>query len=235
MSAEYPNEGSALRNVFGSEVSLAEISGDVQGISPKPGYSRFGLPEHKPTHSMHTQNHFHHKESHSRRNRGLWWRAGLISVLGGIYTLLLQYHIDLNISTEGVAFFAGGCAVALAIGVLYPTVDAWLGQRPNMASRSSVMQALGALLGLVYGAAHLDHTVPFWSLANLFLWFVLDKTWQGFVIAAVLCLALAKLISPWVNSAESWQEYLLRPATSIFCMCIVIGCVGRRLLTSPPE
>lgn len=232
MTAEYP-EGSALQNVFGSEVSLAEISGDVRSFSPKPGYSRFGLPEHKITRSMHGQAHDRHKSTHSPKQKGLWWRLSVLSALGGTYTLLLQYHIRINVNTAGIAVCSFGCLLGLLIGISFPAVDAWLGQRPNMASRSSVMQAFGALLGLVYGAAHLDQAFPFWSLANLFLWFVLDKTWQGFALSTVICLALAKLISPWVYDGENWHEHLLRPATSVFCMCIVIGCVGRRLLASP--
>lgn len=91
-------ENSALRSVFGSSASLAELSGDTQPTArPPSGYSRFGLNERPPSHQMHTKARRNSmpplpKNQASKRRFPVWLTVVALSLFGVLQASLIDFH-----------------------------------------------------------------------------------------------------------------------------------------------
>lgn len=241
MSVE--NSDSALRGVFGSTMSLSELSGDVPSKKTSAsGYSRFGLNEHKPAHQMHTRVRRPSSSSSTRsmRKKGSPLVARILILFGfGIahgwlmnYHLPQSSHVQLSENSKTTLLIISGLLTTFA-GFLVSDSDT----EPYIQWWASFVRGYGAVLGLLYLSRHLPaRSVLATIVVNPSMWYIADATINGFLTASLLSMfgvIISCCIVPnLITGTDSWSQALLNLATtgsSYFGASLLAGNLGRGL------
>lgn len=255
------HSSSALQNVFGSRVSLAELNGDIssrmnsRAASPKPE----SWSAHRRTHRAKTRSmsmsrpgshHFLHPDALSFVQ--ILSRAAVLFVLGAAYGWYHTTHIPVSVPlaippqvNRRLLSVAGLSAIIL--GLVLPVVDFFMPVSFRSQSKGakagkdwlSIVRALGAFLGMMYAVSKLQIATIFWCLASPFLWFVLDGSPNGLLAATGTAIGgplLMYFTFPESFSSMSGPEnsqVLWWLAASYFGASIFFGNLGRRLFPLP--
>ena len=253
----YPSSESALQNVFGSRVSLAELSGDISSRN-----SRTGSPAPPESWTAHRRTRAKSKSISMPRSAAaryhhaplgyghILMRAVVLFVQGVIYGWVHAQLVPTVVRRMPVAdldwqllCISGLWAVIL--GISLPLTDRALPPstaRAKAIARSDwlpIVRALGAFLGMTYAVSKLDIATVFWCIASPFLWLVLDGSRNGLVCAVAAAVLgplslvfLGSVSSDVVNGTEGWHMVLWM-AASYFSSSIFFGNLGRRLFPAP--
>lgn len=235
---------SALRGVFGSTMSLSELSGDSPShLSPRSGYSRFGLNEHPPAHKMHTKVRRHSSVSGKRPKRPkrrftLFATILVLFVFGVSHAQLMNSHLPLDSDSEVsearkiVLLGVSGLLTILA-GFLVSDSD----HEPYRECWASFTRCYGAVLGLLYLERHIPaQSIAASLLVNPIMWYIGDGSVNGFLTAA-LSTILGALLTGAVTPALFTQVPAARAVlnfvgvgSSYFGASLLAGNLGRGLV-----
>lgn len=255
------HSSSALQNVFGSEVSLAELNGDISSrMNSRAGSPKLeSLTAHRRTHRAKTRSmstsrpgayHYFHS-TNSLSLLQLLTRAGVLFALGAAYgwyhttqipaTVPLAVPLQVNGQLLGVAGLS-----AIILGLVMPLVDWGMPASfgPHAKGKAgkdwlSIVRALGAFLGMMYAVSKLQIATIFWCLASPFLWYVLDSSLNGLLAASGTALGgplVMYLIFPDSFNSMPREDNLHVfgwLAASYFSASIFFGNLGRRLFPLP--
>lgn len=260
-SSQQPGEKSALQNVFGSSVSLAELNGDTSRVgsrfptrAPTPDAD---VPRMTPPTSSRG---LRRKRALSVSQRAPAWRHYSIGgfvlcllalfVCGVVHGMVVLNFISMGrfgselansaLHDQRTAIVAAGL-LAVCLGLLFPVVDYLFPERMHTgksgADWASIIRASGAVLGLTYAMTKLASGAwLLWGLANPILWYIIDSTAVGFGLSAALAVAGGALTS-LVGAGHSGTplqrlEDLFGIAAVYFSASILWGNLGRRLLSA---
>ncbi|PRT55783.1 INSIG family protein [Wickerhamiella sorbophila] len=255
------HSSSALQNVFGSRVSLAELNGDItsrmnsRAPSPKPE----SWSAHRRTHRAKTRSmsmsrpgshHFPHPGSLSFVQ--ILSRAVVLFALGAAYgwyhttQIPMAVPLAIPLQVNGRLLSVAGLS-AIILGLVLPVVDyimpvAFRSQSKGAKAGKdwlSIVRALGAFLGMMYAVSKLQIATIFWCLASPFLWFVLDGSPNGLIAATGTAVGGPLLM--YLTFPESFTampgrditQVLWWLAASYFSASIFFGNLGRRLFPLP--
>lgn len=239
-------DGSSLRNVFGSSASLAELSGDTTGPTPRSGYSRFGLNERPPSHQMHTKvrkpSMAPNTERPNLKRTRRWYFCGPILIFFGlVQTLLMRTHLPLESHPDGKKsskLLVAGSLLALLAGYLVPATDRVQNLEESESGRNwktDLARSYGALLGLLYLREQLQKdAILAWVFIAPSWWYIGDGTLNGFFVAVCISImgaASTLTVCPDMLS-QGWRDSLMEmtaSAVAYFGTSLVAGNVGRGL------
>ncbi|KAA8896483.1 hypothetical protein TRICI_006888 [Trichomonascus ciferrii] len=246
---------SALSGVFGSQVSLAELTGDVSNA-----------PSRRPsTGDLQSES----KESSSSSSGSGGGRpVSAVSLATSIATLFgfgvaygqLSRHLHdnhqvtsytLDIDQTGAFSLLWG-SQGIVLGFLFPLFD-WLYPEKNRkwsrgkggADWSSIIRSVAAFMGVAYGIRKLSWTSTlqaafYWGMVNPCLWFILDATRNGFILSCLTAIVGTTVFAlifpnhlPAPGLSEEYVSVTVWVASVFFCCSICFGNTGRRLLSFP--
>lgn len=241
-------EDSSLRNVFGSSASLAELSGDTSGPTPRSGYTRFGLNEHPPSHQMHTKVRKpsiapNAEKPNLKRSRRWYFCVPTLLLFGLVQALLMGTHLPLEAhpdEKQRSELLVAGSLLALLAGYLVPATDraatsADLESSTSRNWKTNLIRSYGALLGLLYLREQLPKdAILAWVFIAPSWWYIGDGTLNGFFVAVCISLmGTASTLSVFPSVLTlGWQDSLREMTASgvaYYGTSLVAGNVGRGL------
>lgn len=250
---------SALAGVFGSQVSLAELNGDVQSTTTTAASTR------QPSRTNSKQNlssteQIDDEELLKMPTLSIFTlsvRIVALFVFGVVYGQFSRHLHDnhqittytLDIDQTGAFSLLWG-SQGIVLGFLLPFFD-WMFPERNRrlnagkggADWISIIRAAAAFMGIAYGVRKLSWTSTlqaafYWGMVNPCLWFILDGTRNGFILScmtAVIGTTVFAIIFPSHLPLSRLNEEYIAVVTWVasvfFCCSICFGNIGRKLLT----
>lgn len=253
---------SALSGVFGSQVSLAELTGDVSNA-----------PSRRPsTGDLQAQAGGTGTGDGDRASKAGAGGGGrpisAVSLATSIATLFgfgvaygqLSRHLHdnhqvtsytLDIDQTGAFSLLWG-SQGIVLGFLFPLFD-WMYPEKNRkwsrgkggADWSSIIRSIAAFMGVAYGIRKLSWTSTlqaafYWGMVNPCLWFILDATRNGFILSCLTAIVGTTVFAiifpnhlPTPGLSEEYVSVTVWVASVFFCCSICFGNTGRRLLSFP--
>lgn len=213
-SKSYVNlTNSALQGVFGSQVSLAELTGDVSQPPTRPGTPGPSLRPQDPRVTAAGATASNGSRSPIPVAAGSAKRFSVLAALRGVIVLFLfgvaygqlskRLHDNNDVSTwtldidhTGVLSLLSG-SQGIVLGAILPLFDYLYPERGRVLKRgkggadwSSIVRASAAFLGIAYGIRKLawastSQAAFYWGMVNPCLWYILDATRNGFIVGTL--------------------------------------------------
>lgn len=239
---------SALANVFGSDVSLAELNGDVASAlsSRQQSVTSEHMATRRRRRSISRSRHRPRadREGHEKRDSvpKTMGRFALLFAVGVGHCQMLHYEFPSLIMGQRsiIAYYILSGIIAAVLGVMLPHFDIYFPEKRSRGKGgenwASIVRALAGFLGMLYAVTKLSNASVFWGFANPCLWYVADATRNGFVVSAVMACAgaagFASLFPELLDGRTLKQSIgvLAWIAASYFNSSIVIGNLSRRLV-----
>lgn len=249
---------SALAGVFGSNVSLAELTGDVSN-SPSRRPSNTDLSGERKQQQNNLNDSKTSKKYQSRPLSILSLLSSIVTLFGfGVAYGQLSRHLHdnhqvtsytLDIDQTGAFSLLWG-SQGIVLGFLFPVFD-WIYPEKNRkwsrgkggADASSIIRSIAAFMGVAYGIRKLSWTSTlqaafYWGMVNPCLWFILDATRNGFILSCLTAIVGTTVFAiifpnhlPPPGLSEAYVSVTVWVASVFFCCSICFGNTGRRLLS----
>lgn len=247
---------SALAGVFGSQVSLAELNGDVTNAntSAQPSRSPSQPGIRKTNYNLDTINEQYSKKTPSTLNLTIC--ILILFAFGVAYGQFCRHLHDnhqitsytLDIDQTGAFSLLWG-SQGIILGFLLPFFD-WMMPDKNRkwdhgkggADWTSIVRAAAAFMGIAYGIRKLSWTSSlqaafYWGMVNPCLWFLMDGTRNGFILSCLTAIVGTTVFAivfpshlPLMGVNEEYVAVVSWVASVFFCCSISFGNAGRRLL-----
>lgn len=248
---------SALSGVFGSQVSLSELTGDVSNApSRRPSTSDLQSgngPTDEPSKTA----------ANGRPISAVSLATSIATLFGfGVAYGQLSRHLHdnhqvtsytLDIDQTGAFSLLWG-SQGIVLGFLFPLFD-WIYPEKNRkwsrgkggADWSSIIRSVAAFMGVAYGIRKLSWTSTlqaafYWGMVNPCLWFILDATRNGFILSCLTAIVGTTVFAiifpnhlPAPGLSEEYVSVTVWVASVFFCCSICFGNTGRRLLSFPDK